>query len=569
MSAPEEAPPHQAWLSMLSWMVCGLALVQLALLSMGSSRGSMLLTPLLCVAAVGACSITLRAVYAQGQRLKYWPWLAIALSCALQATQTAITVVAQIGYVPEQPLLQFTTSLLVSILVVVHGLELQRSCLSGASCFVQALADVGLISIAALVVMDSLVQSSVIGVFLVPNGTGEVTADALFLVGGVVFLAQRNRSKGCAWWIVAGLGCRLLARGFYASQTLGVTSLAFVAPPLEILSYGCIGRAAASFGAGVHTRRKAFAWSGSSSLAIIPWLSAMIAVASLAFAPTAPPVLILLLAGVGALRELIAAFCRRRAVLNFESQLHTEQRGRAADNAAAKEQFTQLARTLHDQGPPMNGVWRIQRELAQVKATTLADRLFTHLDVLQTLNDHARALLRGQMPTLRLRAVRIDMFTIAQAALDAAGERATISGVQLSLSVATAHTFVLGDPVAIRRILDNLLTNALDATPSGGVVVVELWEEQAHPEFLTLTVRDSGCGVSDEQQASIFAVPQQMRSGPGMGLGLSIVRELAEAMNGACGVTSAVGAGSAFWVRLPREHCGAVATKEIRQASQR
>jgi len=100
-------------------------------------------------------------------------------------------------------------------------------------------------------------------------------------------------------------------------------------------------------------------------------------------------------------------------------------------------------------------------------------------------------------------------------------------------------------------VLDNLVTNALDATSAGGQVAVELWDDRRYPGWLTISVRDTGPGLSDEVREQVFRPGQTKSAGPGMGLGLGIVRELTELMGGVYGVTSRPGEGSAFWIRLP------------------
>jgi len=120
---------------------------------------------------------------------------------------------------------------------------------------------------------------------------------------------------------------------------------------------------------------------------------------------------------------------------------------------------------------------------------------------------------------------------------------------------------VLGDAGAIRRVLDNLLVNAIAASSTGGDVAIHVLRE--NPNTITVRVIDQGPGLSPEQQARIFEPLVRFRAGSGLGLGLAIVRELTRAMNGEYGVISALGTGSTFWIRLP---CDPDATKEASHA---
>src|SRR5262249_42895388 len=123
--------------------------------------------------------------------------------------------------------------------------------------------------------------------------------------------------------------------------------------------------------------------------------------------------------------------------------------------------------------------------------------------------------------------------------------------VNLRLMFDLDTAIALGDAVAIRRVLDNLIMNAIAASSSGGDVVIHVLRE--HPKTITIRVIDPGPGLSPEQQARIFEPLVRFRGGSGLGLGLAIVRELIQAMNGECGVISRLGFGSTFWIRLPRD----------------
>jgi signal transduction histidine kinase len=111
--------------------------------------------------------------------------------------------------------------------------------------------------------------------------------------------------------------------------------------------------------------------------------------------------------------------------------------------------------------------------------------------------------------------------------------------------------WVLGDPGSVARILRILLDNALRLSPSGGEVRVEL-ASGAEP---SLTVRDQGPGVNDDERDVIFQRFHRGRDATaqaGFGLGLAIGRELAERMGGALVLKPGDGMGASFTLRLPR-----------------
>lgn len=111
-----------------------------------------------------------------------------------------------------------------------------------------------------------------------------------------------------------------------------------------------------------------------------------------------------------------------------------------------------------------------------------------------------------------------------------------------------------GDEELLRRMILNLLDNAVRYTPPGGKISVVL--ETENPDLL-LSVSDTGAGILPEAAPHVFerfyrADKARSRHEGGFGLGLSIVKWIAEAHNGSVEVTSRPGAGSTFFVRLPR-----------------
>ncbi|HEX6778591.1 MAG TPA: ATP-binding protein, partial [Ktedonobacterales bacterium] len=112
---------------------------------------------------------------------------------------------------------------------------------------------------------------------------------------------------------------------------------------------------------------------------------------------------------------------------------------------------------------------------------------------------------------------------------------------------------VLADRQRLMQVLLNLVRNAITYTPAGGIVSLML--EQADAGHIAITVADTGIGIPPEDLERVFdrfyrTDASRARATGGFGLGLSIVRDLVNAMGGSIGVTSAVGEGSQFRVLL-------------------
>ena len=125
-------------------------------------------------------------------------------------------------------------------------------------------------------------------------------------------------------------------------------------------------------------------------------------------------------------------------------------------------------------------------------------------------------------------------------------------------------TWILGDPIRIRQIISNLLSNALKFTDAGSVLlkvqVVPVDNETQDKGLLLIEVHDTGIGIDKNKQDMLFQPFQQIEPGisrrfGGTGLGLTIVRRLVELMDGWIEVSSHLGQGSCFAVGLPCTSC--------------
>jgi two-component system phosphate regulon sensor histidine kinase PhoR len=121
-----------------------------------------------------------------------------------------------------------------------------------------------------------------------------------------------------------------------------------------------------------------------------------------------------------------------------------------------------------------------------------------------------------------------------------------------------AGLWALADSDRLTQVLTNLVRNAVNYTPEGGVVSIRL---TADPDQVQVAVSDTGVGISPEDLEHVFerfyrADSSRARHSGGFGLGLSIARELVEAMGGSLSATSEPGLGSTFRVTLRRVEMG-------------
>jgi CheY-like chemotaxis protein/two-component sensor histidine kinase len=155
---------------------------------------------------------------------------------------------------------------------------------------------------------------------------------------------------------------------------------------------------------------------------------------------------------------------------------------------------------------------------------------------------------------LRLDVQWTDVANVVELAVDSVRPSAEAKQIRLRKIIDPHPGPVSGDPTRLQQVFWNLLTNAIKFTPKGGTVDVVLERVNSH---LEVTVRDSGIGIKPEMLPHVFerfrqADSSTTRSYGGLGLGLSIVKNLVELHGGSIRAESeGDGEGSTFVVRLP------------------
>ncbi|MEP6985273.1 MAG: CHASE2 domain-containing protein [Chloroflexota bacterium] len=112
---------------------------------------------------------------------------------------------------------------------------------------------------------------------------------------------------------------------------------------------------------------------------------------------------------------------------------------------------------------------------------------------------------------------------------------------------------VVGDPLLLSQALSNLVENAIKYTPEAGTITTRLCQQKS---YIRIEIEDTGFGIPESAQSQLFQEFYRVRSRDtanigGTGLGLSLVRSIAEAHNGRIGVKSQEGVGSTFFIELP------------------
>jgi PAS domain S-box-containing protein len=227
--------------------------------------------------------------------------------------------------------------------------------------------------------------------------------------------------------------------------------------------------------------------------------------------------------------------------------------------AATRAKSAFLATVSHEIRTPLNGVLGMADALSQ---GALDPSQRERVAVIRQSGESLLALLNDLLDFSKIEAGKLtledgefDLFELAKGAHATFEAVADTKGLDYRLVVEPAALGrCRGDPVRVRQILCNLLSNALKFTHRGTVSL----HVRRRRSGLVLQVRDEGIGMSREQCDHLFAPFEQAEASTarrygGTGLGLAICRDLVEMMGGRIGARSKPGEGSVFSVRLPLE----------------
>lgn len=249
-------------------------------------------------------------------------------------------------------------------------------------------------------------------------------------------------------------------------------------------------------------------------------------------------------------------------IVGFRIDITELYEAKEAAEAANRAKSDFLAVMSHEIRTPMNAVLGMAQLLLMPNLTEEERQ-----DFVRTILNSGQTLLTLLNDVLDLSKIEAGKLDISSAPFDPAQilhEAATLfagsvqeKGIDLQLAWhGSAGARYMADPIRIRQMLTNLLSNALKFTDNGFVRIEANEVVNAHGHLLMeFSVTDSGIGIAEDKLVLLFQPFSQADSSTtreygGTGLGLSIVRRLAELMGGEAGVESEMGKGSRFWFRI-------------------
>jgi two-component system sensor histidine kinase/response regulator len=227
----------------------------------------------------------------------------------------------------------------------------------------------------------------------------------------------------------------------------------------------------------------------------------------------------------------------------------------------AKSDF--LATMSHELRTPLTCIIGMSATLLRWSLGELSERQRNYLQTIHTSGEHLLSVINDILEVSKIESGRtvlevreFSLTTLSRQSIDAFRTDAARNGIDISLDIklSQGQDKFVADPKRIRQILANLLSNAVKFTPAEGKITLRVRREQNVAVF---QIEDTGIGIPTAAQPLLFEKFQQLGSNvrqreyEGTGLGLALTKQLVELHGGTIKVTSEVGVGSVFTVRVP------------------
>lgn len=226
-----------------------------------------------------------------------------------------------------------------------------------------------------------------------------------------------------------------------------------------------------------------------------------------------------------------------------------------------------IANTSHELRTPLTAILGFSSVLLEQCFGKLNPKQKEYVDRIYSSGQYLLELINDILDMSRIEAGRLELdpqivfiHEITENVIGLIRERAIAQGISLEVEVASDLEYFVADPIRLKQILINLLTNAVKFTPKGSVGLKVYRSRETVNNYTTenvnFTVWDTGIGIAPSDQVKLFSPFSQIhtslsRKFSGTGLGLAIARKLAELHGGSITLESHLGKGASFTLQLP------------------
>ena len=257
--------------------------------------------------------------------------------------------------------------------------------------------------------------------------------------------------------------------------------------------------------------------------------------------------------------ELEAAMELRTAILalDLRRQFEKEQKARATAERATVAREELMAVVSHDLKNPLSSIMMnaqlMKKFIANVdeKSKSVAERIYKSAATMNTLIEDILSVTKLEAGHMDLDLKPLQIHDVIDETIELLAPLAAEKGIKLERALHSVECVVESDHGRMLQVFSNIIGNAIKFTPDNGLVVVNI--ETCGPEFVRITIKDTGPGIPKENLADVFdrfwQANQTKRMGTG--LGLAIVKGIVEKHGGSIWVESDLGKGSTFVIQLP------------------
>ena len=254
------------------------------------------------------------------------------------------------------------------------------------------------------------------------------------------------------------------------------------------------------------------------------------------------------------LKATKALLIRQGEELEDRVRERTQQLEAAQEELVRKEKLALLGQVADTVGHELRNPLGVMNNAVYFLQTVLVDADETTREYLGIIKEEigdAERIVSDLLDAVRTKPPQPEMVAVAGLIEHVLRKCAMPSSIPVRIDISDTLPAIRVDPRQMHQVLCNLITNAVEAMPEGGVLEISALADPA-AKSVTIAFKDSGSGIGPEQRAKLFQ-PMFTTKARRVGLGLAVVKNLTRANDGSVGVESAPGEGSRFFVTLPSD----------------